>query len=260
LTGDCVLHGVCRDPDCRDIRAWRQHTRSANERRDQFVEQTKVAATVRDKMAQAAGMTSPQAFFVTVVSLVPNRLTVLPEERRRAFRERIQLVFDELAYRSDKTSEWTDGLSPSSVADPPPVLSAAAEQLVGAVCAACRGFCCSGGDAHAYLRPETMGRLLRQRPELRIEQLIDLYVDRLPEQSFEGSCVFHGETGCTLPRDMRSDTCNAHFCAGQHSLQAALAQGAPPRAFVAISNGTEVVAGRFLTSPIGPSQPDSDGK
>jgi hypothetical protein len=100
--------------------------------------------------------------------------------------------------------------------------------------------------------------LLRERPELCIEELVDLYVDRLPEESFEGSCVFHGPTGCTLSRDMRSDTCNLHFCAGQHSLQAALAQGAPPRAFVAISDGSEIVASRFLSRGTCP-EPDSAG-
>ena len=41
-----------------------------------------------------------------------------------------------------------------------------------------------------------------------------LYIRRLPSAGYQGSCVFHGEQGCTLPRSLRSDVCNAYFCAG----------------------------------------------
>jgi hypothetical protein len=39
-----------------------------------------------------------------------------------------------------------------------------------------------------------------------------LYADAVPERSVERSCVFHGEQGCALPRELRSHTCNSYFC------------------------------------------------
>jgi hypothetical protein len=251
LPADCVPEGVCRDRDCREVHAWRGHARRANERHEQFVEQTRLATVLRDKLAEQAAISSPQEFFVTVISQFAKPLTVLPHERRRAFREKIESVVRELANRADETWQPIDGAQSSSVNGKLSSLPAEGQRLVGVICAGCRGFCCSGGDTHAYVGADTLSRLLRERPGLRSEELADLYVDRLPEQSFEGSCVFHGETGCALPRDMRSDTCNVHFCAGQHNLQAALAQGAPPRAFVATSNGGEIEAGRFFDGAAG---------
>jgi hypothetical protein len=123
-----------------------------------------------------------------------------------------------------------------------------AERLAGAICATCRGYCCRLGGTHAYLQVDTLHRLLRRRPELRLEQIAGAYLACLPEQSFDGSCVFHSDTGCGLSRDMRSDTCNNYFCAAQQNLRAAIEGGAPRRAFVAITDGKEIVAGRFLSA------------
>ena len=32
------------------------------------------------------------------------------------------------------------------------------------------------------------------------------------QANYDGSCVFHGEAGCTLDRSLRSDVCNSYFC------------------------------------------------
>ena len=41
-----------------------------------------------------------------------------------------------------------------------------------------------------------------------------LYIERVPEVGYEGSCIFHGKQGCTLDRSLRSDIWNSYFCDG----------------------------------------------
>jgi hypothetical protein len=53
---------------------------------------------------------------------------------------------------------------------------------------------------------------MAQHPGLDAEEIVDHYLSRLPQQSLRGSCVFHAENGCNLPREMRSDVCNQHLC------------------------------------------------
>jgi hypothetical protein len=47
--------------------------------------------------------------------------------------------------------------------------------------------------------------------------VVQLYVGRVPDLGYEGSCIFHGRRGCTLDRSLRSEVCNAYFCGGLHS-------------------------------------------
>ncbi len=81
-------------------------------------------------------------------------------------------------------------------------------------CAMCKGWCCKGGGDHAYLDERTLARVRAEQPDLDARAVLMLYIGRLPSAGYQGSCVFHGEQGCTLPRSLRSDVCNAYFCAG----------------------------------------------
>ena len=67
-----------------------------------------------------------------------------------------------------------------------------------------------------------MARVRRARPELNARKVLRLYLDRVPEAGYVGSCVFHGQKGCTLDRSMRSDICNDFYCGG---LEAYLTRG-----------------------------------
>jgi hypothetical protein len=81
-------------------------------------------------------------------------------------------------------------------------------------CSLCRGSCCRGGGDHGYMDERTMARVRRARPELDAREVLRLYVGLVPGLSYEDSCLFHGEQGCTLPRSIRSDICNSYFCRG----------------------------------------------
>src|SRR5215831_18863400 len=58
----------------------------------------------------------------------------------------------------------------------------------------------------------TRGR--RARLSLDTRAVLRLYIERVPEVGYEGSCIFHGKQGCTLDRSLRSDVCNSYFCGG----------------------------------------------
>jgi hypothetical protein len=57
-----------------------------------------------------------------------------------------------------------------------------------------------------------MARLTLDTPAV-----LRLYLERVPEVGYEGSCIFHGKQGCTLDRSLRSDVCNSYFCDGLQS-------------------------------------------
>jgi hypothetical protein len=88
-----------------------------------------------------------------------------------------------------------------------------AARVARTACSLCKGLCCRNGEDHAFLDETTMARVLYARLALDVRAVLRLYVERVPEVGYEGSCIFHGKQGCTLDRSMRSDVCNS-FCGG----------------------------------------------
>ena len=93
-----------------------------------------------------------------------------------------------------------------------PELQGFAARVARTACNMCKGYCCKGGGEHAYLDERVMARVRQARPELDARAVMRLYLDRVPEVGYEGSCLFHSEKGCTLDRSLRSDVCNVYFC------------------------------------------------
>ncbi len=119
-------------------------------------------------------------------------------------------------------------------APPPPT---GRDALSAAACTACRGSCCRSGGDHAYLTEETVARVLQGRPELGPAQLREDYLRRLPDRTVLNSCIFHGATGCGLPREMRSTTCNLHLCGKLTDLLKVLPEASPPPVFAVLFDG-----------------------
>jgi hypothetical protein len=97
-----------------------------------------------------------------------------------------------------------------------------AAQVVSTACGLCKGWCCKNGEDDAFLDEQTLLRVRRARPALNASAVLRLFVDLVPEDAYQGSCIFHGKQGCTLDRSLRSDVCNSYFCGG---LQSYLAGG-----------------------------------
>lgn len=89
-----------------------------------------------------------------------------------------------------------------------PALQAVSNQL----CAMCRGACCSSGGDHAYLSPLILRRIMDANPELSSDDIVARYISSVAVETVDGTCINQTATGCSLPRELRSDTCNAYYC------------------------------------------------
>ena len=89
-----------------------------------------------------------------------------------------------------------------------------AAEIVRAGCTQCQGHCCRGGGDHAYLDERTMARVRQAHPDLDAAGIIALYMNDVAERAFEGSCLFHGQNGCTLSQPLRAELCNQYYCNG----------------------------------------------
>ena len=100
-----------------------------------------------------------------------------------------------------------------------------AARVANTACSLCRGWCCFNGADDAFLDEATLARM---PPGLvSTVEVIEMYVERVPDVSYQDSCIFHGSKGCTLDRSMRSDVCNSYFCYGLHSFITSVEAASP---------------------------------
>lgn len=178
------------------------------------------AEASRDFQARMAEALHEPACHTARVVRIPGgdtQLGPVPPEQRDALREHLDGLVQRLAHEPG-------GAAPAAAA------AADTSDLPRAadVCGACGGHCCRlARDHHAFLDEAALRRLLAARPEFSAEALPDLYLAHLPAQHVEESCAFHGQSGCTLPREMRADLCNRYACEGLIEATAWLQQPGP---------------------------------
>jgi len=140
--------------------------------------------------------------------IVPrNDKAAVPISRERVRRLRKHLIVTLRALRMTKDPEH-------SVLPLRPEPEGFAARVARAACSLCKGWCCTNGENHAFLDQATIARVRRARLPLNVRAVLRLYLERVPEVGYEGSCIFHGKHGCTLDRSLRSDVCNSYFCGG----------------------------------------------
>ena len=140
--------------------------------------------------------------------MVPrNDKAAVPISRERVRRLRKHLIVTLRALRMIKDSEHS-----VSLLRPEPEGFVA--RVARTACSLCKGWCCTNGGDHAFLDQATIARVRRARLPRDIRAVLRLYIERVPEVGYEGSCIFHGTQGCTLDRSLRSDVCNSYFCGG----------------------------------------------
>lgn len=174
------------------------------------------------------------------------RLNSLPEKRIRLFRDRlIGVISDAMAARygesrvSDQEADCELGNEASTTDDP---------AIVGHACATCRGECCSQGGDHAFLQPEVIARYMDSFPRQRPIEILATFMSYLPRKTYQGSCVYHGATGCGLPRKMRASLCNDFQCDGLKKMCAQISCSEEPEVFAVAVNGTEIVRAAKISS------------
>ena len=144
-----------------------------------------------------------------IVALLPAntyQLTDLAEERKLEFLDHVRMIYDDVENNNPTAHKVnSDQLYPALQEDE--------AQLLGNACATCMGYCCKHGKTHAFVDYPSLKHLLASQPtELSEPALLDLYSHYFHKQSYHDSCVFQGNKGCTLPRELRSFTCNNFLC------------------------------------------------
>ncbi len=86
--------------------------------------------------------------------------------------------------------------------------------VVAESCGHCRGSCCMAGGTHAFLDERTMARVHAEQPDLTVRQVMRAYIGSVAPLAYRDSCLFHGPSGCTLPRPLRAELCNSYYCNG----------------------------------------------
>ena len=59
-------------------------------------------------------------------------------------------------------------------------------------------------------------------------------------------CVFQGEQGCTLSRELRSEMCNRYECNGLRTLRERFREGEPVRAYFVNRTARGLRGGAFV--------------
>ncbi|WP_158929532.1 hypothetical protein [Acidisphaera sp. S103] len=140
--------------------------------------------------------------------MVPRSDKVLiqtPPERVRRLRRHLIVTLRAIR-RMKETGRSTSPASPEP--------EGFAARVAGTACGLCKGWCCKNGEDDAFLDEPTLLRVRRANPALNARAVLRLFVDLVPADAYQGSCIFHGKQGCTLNRSLRSDVCNSYFCGG----------------------------------------------
>lgn len=269
--------GVCRDRECCAIHAAVRAAETAKRTQKLRERLVRLAERRREESAAALGIGDPEGYPLTLAPFFSRLLTNLPQRRRREFGDRLARLVGEAAAANE--AGWPaagDALSSpggeAAAARPPDGAPKSEPSEAGGArpealalprgcCAVCRGSCCRGGGNDAYLSVDTIRRYMARHPRLSPQQVLAEYLDRVPDRTFRGSCIYHGATGCGLRREMRSETCNNFYCAGLQQLRDELQQGGTSRAFVVVARRHRFVSGTFLdaegTAARCPASPDT---
>lgn len=86
------------------------------------------------------------------------------------------------------------------------------EIMADRLCTMCKGGCCPSGNDHAYISSFTIMQIIKANPKLSHDDIHEFYLSKVPSKTVEGACINQTEQGCSLPRDMRSNTCNGYHC------------------------------------------------
>ena len=119
--------------------------------------------------------------------------------------------------------------------------------LLGA-CSACRGACCKSGAEHAYLTKHTILTYLAEHPNSAVEEIAEAYLAALAPETMSSGCIYQSAEGCSLPRRMRSVTCNQYYCEPLYDLRVQRREDEPLRAFFATDAYDGEQTGVFATA------------
>jgi hypothetical protein len=190
----------------------------------------------RDRVAEAFASEIKGEAVMAPVPYLDRRVEPTPEAEKRVFRANLRAALRETARRAkdEAPTPFPEDNTPSTL-------------TLNASCIACRGYCCRQGAGHAFLKPEYLPTVLNRRPAESPATIYRDYIRRIPANSMKDACVYQGEEGCVLPRDMRSWICNDYECSDRLRLKAMLEATPDASALVVAMDGATVKAAAIAT-------------
>ncbi len=181
----------------------------------------------------------PQSYQAVMLPANNCELNILSDERKSRFMHSLSRAYEDCQAKQPEASRtYAKQLTPSS--------SNQHSNLMGKACATCKGKCCLLGGEHAFLDYYSVKRILASLPHVTESSFFDLYASFLPEQSYENACVFHTQTGCALPEELRSNTCRNYECESLQAFEELVTKGPPNLYFAAaVKNGNLITVSKF---------------
>lgn len=155
-----------------------------------------------------------QDFDVVVIPSGYADTSAPPDERIQKYAEHLRKVTSE-AHDSTDQSTMRDHRKWRHLVEKNEARFAAEPRLrdiSNQMCGMCKGGCCAAGGNAAYITSATIKREKKRQPGLSDEDLVQAYLSRLSSQTITNACINQTTTGCVLPTEMRSDTCNGFHC------------------------------------------------
>lgn len=245
--------GLCDGPECRRVglvertlaqarQQRRQIEAEAQALRDRAVQRTRTAAqALRERGAEIHVLDEAASFPIVTIPSFDRQSARTPRRRRSLLRTHVARLVAEVSQPATTSGPIEVQSQPDGKAE-----RAGMGAVLREACAICRGACCRAGGDHAYLTEATIRRYRDAHPGRGSGEVVNDYVSRIPLRAYRDSCIYHAPGGCALPRDMRSDTCNAFFCESLRSFRAG--GETPVRAFFASVRNGAVHAGGFVSA------------
>jgi hypothetical protein len=195
------------------------------------------AAAVRTQQAAHERIDGSDSYDIVILPVNLQPVVPLPAERRHEFVARLMRLVDEV---------FTEGPERGATDPNTDEEQARLGAMLGVACTTCLGRCCLNGNTHAFVDGPTIRRYLIDNPGVTPEEVLESYRRFLPERTFRGGCVFQTAEGCSLPRALRSYTCNSARCAGLNELRDLILRCRKERFYLAAMRGERVARGRFV--------------
>ena len=205
-----------------------------------------VRARESERAARAADRAAALAWFVEAGATItePARVGAVPAlDRELVPADPARVESFRAALRNSAEALHSE---PPGETDPDVDIETEQGPFIIAACTNCRGRCCLRGGTHAFLTTSELRRQIARQPDLSPDDLIERYMAKIPAVSVEGSCVFHGEKGCVLPREERAAICNWYRCKTLAEWVDIVAPEPEKPAFVAALDGGAVFRGSVV--------------
>lgn len=239
-----IAGNVCNNIQCRI--AWQDDIYKQEQLRKQEKLEMEKALTAkahiyRDQLLTDTGDKSLTSVPVAIVPANEKNITDLPQQRINAFLDHILRCINE-AKALQNSKDHTTKITPAKTDSLVNAETLFERKALIQACSTCKGLCClKGGVSHAYQDAVNMFHYMKNNEGKDSDGIIAEYLNYIPPRSYEDSCVYHTDSGCTLPRNMRAEICNKHLCQGLRAIKREFSEPGPETLFIVAENNYHIV-------------------